>query len=232
MDVLLGNVTGGHGVKGWVKVASFTEPREALLGYSPWRLCGGEGAGGYVKEARVLGGRTQGRQLLAQLEGVADRDQAEALRGWQIRLPKERLPELPEGEFYWFQLEGLPVRNLQGELLGKVARLLPTGANDVLVVQPMPGSLDDAERLIPYVDGQVVKSVQLGTGAGGGLDDAEGRIPYAGGQAAHSVAVGNDIGGSQDDAERLVPGAGGQAAQSVALGAGAGGILVDWARDY
>ena len=158
--VLLGSLAGGHGVKGWVKVHSWTQPMEAILDYSPWLLC----QGSQMQEAKVLDGRQQGKRLLAHLEGVADRTQADALSGWEIRLPQARLPALAAGDFYWFQLQGLAVKNMQGQLLGQVARLLETGANDVLVVQPTAGSLDDAERLIPYVRDSIVQSVELDAG--------------------------------------------------------------------
>ena len=135
---------------------------QQILDDSPWLLCQSGDQGGAAREAKVLGGMTQGKRLLAQLEGVADRDQADALQGWEIRLPRERLPALEAGGFYWHQLQGLAVRNLQGELLGEVASLLETGANDVLVVQPTDASLDDAERLIPYVEKTVVRGVKPG----------------------------------------------------------------------
>lgn len=158
--MLLGSVTGSYGVKGWVKVYSRTDPPEAILDYSPWMLK----QGATSMELKVVAHRFQGKKLLVQLEGVTDRNQAEALQGYEVFTARERLPALAEGEFYWFELQGLQVRNTQGALLGLVDRLLETGANDVLVVKPTAGSVDEAERLIPYVKEQVVKAVDLAAG--------------------------------------------------------------------
>ncbi|MGI9323144.1 MAG: ribosome maturation factor RimM [Pseudomonadales bacterium] len=157
-ELLLGGIAGVHGVKGWVRVHSRTHPVEAIFGYSPWTLR----QGGDSREVGVLAHRVQGKKLLAQLEGITDRDQAEALRDSEILMDKDRLPALAEGDFYWFQLEGLAVKNTDGVVFGRVHHLLETGANDVLVVRPTDVSLDDTERLIPYT-GQVVKTVDQQT---------------------------------------------------------------------
>jgi len=73
---------------------------------------------------------------------------------------RSQLPSLKDGEFYWYQLQGLKVIDLQGQLLGQIDHLLETGANDVMVVRPCAGSLDDRERLLPYT-GQCVQSIDL-----------------------------------------------------------------------
>ena len=89
--------------------------------------------------------------MVAKLAGVDDRDQAFALRGADISIPRDALPPVAEGEFYWADLVGLDVVNLQGEHLGQIDDLLETGANDVLVVK------GDRERLLPYVDAIVLE---------------------------------------------------------------------------
>src|SRR5690554_1838604 len=98
------------------------------------------------------------------LKGIDDRELARSYGGAEIRVPTELLPELPEGEFYWHQLEGLEVFTVDGECLGKVHHLLETGSNDVLVVHATASSIDQRERLIPYLPDlpdQVVKGVDL-----------------------------------------------------------------------
>jgi len=148
----LGHVTGAFGVKGWIKVHSFTSPREAILDYQPW-LMGPERI-----EVYIDGGRLQGRQVVAQLPGIGDRDAALALVRQEIVIRREQLPELSANEYYWTDLQGLNVVTTQGVRLGTVSGLLETGANDVLVVS------GERERMIPFVPGQYVTGVDLASG--------------------------------------------------------------------
>lgn len=152
--VPVGTVAGLYGVRGWVKVVSHTDPRENLLGYSPWYLGGPE----VWETRRLVAGRVHGKGLVAQIEGCEDRDQAAALLGQTIAVRHDQLPGLPNGEFYWSDLEGLKVETLDGTLLGTVDHLFETGANDVLVV------VGERERLLPYVWDQVIRGVDLDAG--------------------------------------------------------------------
>ena len=120
-------------------------------------------------------GRVQGKGLVAHIAGVDDRTLAEAYSGLEVTVPADSLPALEEGDYYWSQLQGLQVwcRDAGGAgsgkeggteervLLGTVDYLIETGANDVLVVKPSTGSIDDRERLIPYLPGEVVTKVDL-----------------------------------------------------------------------
>jgi 16S rRNA processing protein RimM len=151
-SLVLGYISGLHGVQGWVKVFSYTDPRDNILNYSPWQLNG--------RSLKVEHGQIQGKGLIAKLEGVDDRDAAAALMGAEITIPRESLPPLPEGEYYWADLRGLRVLNTSGRLLGVVDHLIETGANDVLVVK------GERETLIPLVFGIIVLEVNL---AGGSL---------------------------------------------------------------
>lgn len=150
----LGRVAGVYGVRGWVKLVSFTRPIEALFDYNPCWIAKGEGF-----EARILEGRLHTGGLVARLTGpdgrlIEDRDIAASLIGSEIQVDRSRLPEPQDGQFYWFDLIGLEVRNLQQQTLGKVDSLTSNGAQDVLVV--MDG---DTERLIPFVQGPIIHSV-------------------------------------------------------------------------
>lgn len=109
----------------------------------------------------LIEGKVQGKYLIARLKGIDDRDQAEALTGAEIWIGTSQLQELDEGEFYWHQLEGLTVVNESGEVFGDVSHLVDTGANDVLIVEATLESLDDRQRLIPYVKDHVIKQVDL-----------------------------------------------------------------------
>jgi 16S rRNA processing protein RimM len=152
--VILGQVTGLYGVKGWVKVHSYTEPREAILDYKDWLLL----RDGDWQSVRLAEGKRHGKTVIARLEGVNDRDVAAAYVDDSIGVPREQLPDAGRDEFYWADLEGLQVVHSDGRILGKVAYLLATGANDVLVVK------GDQEILIPFVQGEVIKDVDLAAG--------------------------------------------------------------------
>jgi 16S rRNA processing protein RimM len=152
--VSMGHVAGAFGVRGWLKVLSGAEPAAALLDYSPWLLL----RDGEWKSYKVLDGGVHGKGLVAHLEGVDDRDQAELLRGAEIAVERARLEPLGEGEYYWADLIGLRVVTTQGVELGRIERLMETGANDVLVVR------GERERLIPYLRPEVVTAVDLAAG--------------------------------------------------------------------
>lgn len=157
--IVLGKIFSVHGVRGEVKVYSFTDPLDNVLDYLRWTLT----RDGEVKQVEVASGRVQGKFLVVKLKGLDDRDVARTYAGFEIRVPESELPELEEDEFYWHQLEGLSVINQDGQLLGKVDHLLETGANDVMVVKPCTGSLDDRERLLPYTE-QCVQAIDLDAG--------------------------------------------------------------------
>lgn len=152
--VILGRISGLFGVRGWVKVHSFTEPREGILDYSDWLLMQGE----EWQPIRIEEGRRQGKTVVVKLEDVNDRDQAAALIDAAVAVSRQVLPAAAEGEFYWSDLEGLQVVDRQGQILGTVSHLLETGANDVLVV------LGDQEILIPFVMDKVILGVDLSQG--------------------------------------------------------------------
>lgn len=154
--VLLGRIVGVHGLRGEVKLESWTEPRLRILDYRPWLL---ETAPGEVKQIGRVQGRAQGKGVVASLPGVADREAAAALIGANIYVPRPALPAL-QGEFYQEDLAGLAVVNLAGVSLGKVSHLFDTGANLVLVARDGDGR----ERLIPYVPDVYVQAVDLKAG--------------------------------------------------------------------
>lgn len=159
--VVLGKVTSAHGVKGWVKVYSYTSPMEGILEYGDWLLR----QQGVLRRYRLLQGRRQGKGLVACLEDVNSREVAEALANAEILFPKADLPKLAADDYYWFQLEGLKVMTREGVVLGVVAYLFETGANDVIVVKgDADQSVDDRERLLPFLPDEVVVEVDLEVG--------------------------------------------------------------------
>lgn len=157
--LVIGKIVSVHGVRGEVKVYSFTDPIDNLLAYRDWTLR----RDGEVRQVRLASGRAQNKVLVAKIKGLDDREEARAYSGYEICVPLDTLPALDDGEYYWHQLVGLKVINMEGQLFGQVDHLLETGANDVMVVKPCSGSLDDRERLLPYTD-QCVQSIDLETG--------------------------------------------------------------------
>lgn len=149
--VTLGKISAAFGIKGWVKVFSHTNQLDGILGYTPWFLK----VAGEWKPCKLIHGQVQGKGIVAQLDGVTDRTQAEKLVGCEIGVPRNQLQTLDAGEYYWADLIGMEVVTLTGVVLGKVDHLFETGANDVLVVQ------GERERLLPWVLEDVIKSVSL-----------------------------------------------------------------------
>lgn len=158
--MVLGKIVSVHGVRGAVKVYSDTDPIDNILDYPDWILR----RGNEIQRVSVVSARVQGRILVVQLKGLTDRDQALAMAGFEICVPQSELPELDSGEFYWYQLEGLQVVTLEGQLLGRIDHMLETGANDVMVVKPCTGSIDQRERLLPYLPDLYIKDIDLATG--------------------------------------------------------------------
>jgi 16S rRNA processing protein RimM len=99
------------------------------------------------RECRLKGLKAHGDGVVVLLDGIADRTSAEAMKGVLVGAPRDALPAIEEGEFYWADLLGLEVVNTAGDSLGKVAGLIETGANAVLRVV----GDDQLERLLPFV---------------------------------------------------------------------------------
>ena len=152
--VTLGRVSGVFGVKGWLKVQSYTEPRDNIVGLGVWTLR----LNGADRPFEVEDGQSHTSNVVAKLRGIDDPDRAREWMGAEIVVEREQLPETRAGEFYWTDLEGLEVRTTAGLTLGRVDYLLATGANDVLVLGGSP------QRLIPFIVGPVVKQVDLAAG--------------------------------------------------------------------
>ena len=152
--VLLGRIVGVHGVRGELKLESYTEPRMQIFRYQPWLLRTAAGE----KTVQGCHGRAQGKGMVAELPDIADRDAAVSLTGAEIWVARSVLPAAKPGEYYWSDLEGLSVVTLEGVSLGKVSHVVATGANDVLVVKD-----DKRERLIPFLVDRFVAKVDFET---------------------------------------------------------------------
>ncbi len=151
MRVILGRISGFYGVRGWVKVFSYTKPIANILNYSSWQLCQHE----RWQTVSLCEGKIHGKGIIARLDSIHDRDEAARLLGADIAVEREQLPSTYNGEYYWADLIGLTVVNHEGVTLGQVDHLLETGANDVLVVK------GERERLIPFLPEHVILDVDL-----------------------------------------------------------------------
>ena len=150
----MGRIVGVYGVKGWVKIHSYPEPREAVLEYDRWFVKREEA----WQEAAVEEGRRHGKSIVARLEGPQDRDEARELIGCEVAIERDDLPDPGDGRYYWSDLEGLRVVHRDGTELGRVAYLIETGANDVLVTE------GERERLIPFIAQRVILDVDVANG--------------------------------------------------------------------
>lgn len=171
--VVMGRIGAPHGVKGWVKLISFADVSDDLLTYKHFyiRQDGTQTAAGgssgtrqeNLQKIEIDDARPQGQGFIGHIKGCDVREETRFFTGKDLLLPKTELPALEEG-YYWHQLEGLRVTNLAGEYLGIIDHMLGTGANDVMVVRGNDDSIDREERLIPWVEDQVVQAVDLAAG--------------------------------------------------------------------
>lgn len=159
--VPLGRITAAVGLKGWVKVHSDTEPRVGIVRFDHWLLSAPGRSDGSERRIAVLEGREQGKTIVARLEGIEDRDAAQALAGQQIAVLRDMLPPLDGEAVYWADLIGMEVLTVAGLRIGVVTRLFQTGANDVVVVaDERPGSKAGAEVLVPWIRPDVIVAVE------------------------------------------------------------------------
>jgi 16S rRNA processing protein RimM len=135
-------------------VFSYTQPREAIFDYDRWFLQ----RDGEWLAAAVAEGKRHGKSLVARLDGVNDRDQAAGFVGSDIAIRRDDLPRAEDGTYYWADLEGMQVVHRDGTELGRVAYLMETGANDVMVTE------GERERLIPFVAEKVILDVDFAKG--------------------------------------------------------------------
>lgn len=162
--VVIGKITSVYGIKGWVKIHSYTQPMENLMGYKSCYLDKGDQWEPIDFEAA----KRHGKGLVALIEGVNDREVARGYCQRDIAIPVSEMPVLAKGDFYWHQLNGLKVFTTDEkgdeQLLGEVKQMMETGANDVLVVRKCQGSIDKRERLIPWIPDQVIQTVDIEAG--------------------------------------------------------------------
>lgn len=158
--VVIGRIGAVYGVKGWLKIQSYTEDPEGIFEYSPWYLSSAAVRQQAEQAVTIAEWRRHNKGLIARVDGISDRDAASALTGQEICVDADELPALAEDEFYWRDLIGLRVKNQQGYDMGVVEQIMPTPANDVLVVKANSNdAFGKTERLIPFIQSEYVLDV-------------------------------------------------------------------------
>lgn len=179
--VILGKINAHHGIKGWLKIYSYTDPKQNILTYKKVLLIKGFIADNLTdnstlniseniwKQVELDNGRIQGKGIVAHFKTYDSRESSEELIACSIVIARTELKLLPANEYYWVDLIDLAVINKEGIHLGKVVKIMPTAANDVLIIQnnqaddTVPGL--QKEYLVPYIMGQYVLSVDLEQGS-------------------------------------------------------------------
>lgn len=158
--IIVGKLGSSYGIRGWLRVFSSTDETESIFDYQPW----------FIQKAsqwqvvELESWRHHNQDMVVKLKGVDDRDVANLMTNCEIYVDSSQLPALDDGDYYWKDLMGCQVVTITGYDLGKVTDMMETGSNDVLVIK---ANLKDAfgikERLVPFLDGQVIKKVDLAT---------------------------------------------------------------------
>ena len=149
--LIVGRFGRAHGIKGLITVHSFTEPRDNILRYTNWHAY----LGMQWQPLNILHIEANNKSILAQVEGYREREQVASLTNIEIGVSRDQLPTLESGEYYWHDLVGMQVVNQQGETLGKVSEIMPTGSNDVLIIE----GEESGRHLIPYLLGHFIISI-------------------------------------------------------------------------
>lgn len=147
--VVVGRFGRTHGIKGNIIVHSFTEPYDNIKHYAPWYAF----ISRQWQPIKLSHVDVKAKHIIAQVEGYETLEQVSTLTNVDIAIERVRLAELPADEYYWHELVGMQVVNLAGEIFGDVSAILPTGSNDVLVVQ------GEKRYLIPYLLEQFILKI-------------------------------------------------------------------------
>ena len=157
---VVGKLGSTYGIRGWLRIYSSTEYAESIFDYQPWFLK----IKGQWQPTELESWKHHNHELIAKLKNVNDRETAQSLANVEIGVDLSVFPKLEEGDYYWHDLIGCNVVNLEGYAMGTVTEMMETGSNDVLVVRAnSKDAFGKQERLIPFLYEQVVKRVDLTT---------------------------------------------------------------------
>jgi 16S rRNA processing protein RimM len=149
--IVVGRIGAPYGVRGWLKVKSFTDPIDNILNYQPWLLS----LKGTQISIRVLDGKIHSSTIVAKIEGCDDRDKALKYTNAEILVYRDQFAELEQDEYYWSDLIGLTVIKQDESVVGILDHMFSTGANDIMLVK------GEKDYYIPYIFNTTVLSVNL-----------------------------------------------------------------------
>lgn len=152
--IAIGRLTKPHGLRGEVVFLPYVYDIELLPELTDCKVTLRRG-GTAPEERRIVSWRLSNKRVLLQFDGICDLDQAEKFRDYEVLLPRQSFPPLPDGEYYWFDIEGLSVFTSDGRRLGTITEIIYTGSNDVYVVRQ-----DGQEFLIPALN-DVVRRIDV-----------------------------------------------------------------------
>lgn len=148
--IVVGRIGSPHGIQGWMKLFSYTHPLDNILHYTNWFIEAPDGWQPLDRE-NIQTQITSDGHIRIKFMHCETPESARLYTNLLISIPREQLPTLSLGDYYWSDLEGLQVVNTAGAIFGRVDHLFETGANDVLVIK------GDRERLVPYIKDVVLK---------------------------------------------------------------------------
>ena len=151
--VVIGRVSSPHGLKGWLKILSYTDPVENIFSYKKILL---KKKNDYLP-FEVENYSISGKIIRMKLKGIDDRNQSEDIAECEILINRSDLPEISSDSYYWADLIGFQIKKESGEVLGILDSLLETGSNDVMVVI----GISNNRILIPFINRDVIKTVDL-----------------------------------------------------------------------
>ncbi|MDR0217482.1 MAG: ribosome maturation factor RimM [Enterobacteriaceae bacterium] len=158
--IVLGKLGSTYGIRGWLRVFSSTEQAEDIFEYQPWFIQ----RAGQWQHVELEAWKHHNQDMIVKIKDIDDRDAANLLTNCEIIVDSSKLPALEADDYYWKDLMGCQVINTAGYNLGTIHDMMETGSNDVMVIK---ANLKDAfgikERLVPFLDGQVIKKVDLAT---------------------------------------------------------------------
>jgi 16S rRNA processing protein RimM len=153
--VLVGSIGKPHGIKGWLKINSYTEPLNNIFLYQPWHLDSGVSGDKSLFPVEIKHHQIQNHRLIVQFADYQTTELARTLTNYKIYVARQTLPELSQQEYYWTDLEGLKVYTCKNVYLGIVQSLFATGANDVLIIE------GKKRYLIPFLLDTIIKLIDL-----------------------------------------------------------------------
>ena len=155
--IVMGKFGAVHGIKGWLKVHSYTDYSESIFEYQPLLMK----LKGQLQEVNITEWKRHSNGFVAKIAGFDVREDAQALVGLELFVDTEKLPELEE-DFYWRDLIGCQVKTDKGYDFGVVTDMMETGSKDVLVVKANSNdAFGQKERLIPFIEEQVISNVDI-----------------------------------------------------------------------